>query len=81
MTSRAVLTRFAYLPDGTFGELVFPDGTSMFTVERPWKDNTPKESCIPDGIYQLGMRESPVVHRSSGGMFHEGWEVLDVEGR
>jgi len=81
MSDRIVLTRTAYLPDGTFGELVFPNGIKMFTVEKPWKENIVSESCIPDGVYRMGMRESPVVRRSSGGEFHEGWEVLDVEGR
>lgn len=76
-----ILTRFAYSPDGTFGRLVLPGGWSCFTVERPWKDNEPFESCIPDGVYDLKRRRSPVVERTSGGDYLEGWEVCDVPGR
>lgn len=75
------LVRFGYMPEGTYGKLIFPNGETFYTVERPWMDNKAKESCIPDGVYRLGMRESPVVKRSSGGEFDEGWEVLDVPDR
>lgn len=76
-----ILTRFAYSPDGTFGRLELPGGWSCFTVERPWKSNEAFESCIPDGVYQLKRRRSPVVERTSGGDYLEGWEVCDVPGR
>lgn len=75
------LVRFAYAPDGTFGRIKLPEGWSCFTVERPWKDNKPFESCIPDGVYDLKKRRSPVVERASGGDYIEGWEVCDVQGR
>lgn len=39
-------------PDGTFGYLI--NGTTVFcTMEDDWKNNTPSESCIPDGTYTL----------------------------
>ena len=41
----------SYLPFGTFGELWTDDGFHCFTVERPWLDNKPFESCIPEGAY------------------------------
>lgn len=75
------LTRFAYSPDGTFGRLELPGGWSCFTVEKPWLSNSPYESCIPDGVYDLKRRRSPVVERTSGGDYVEGWEVFDVPGR
>lgn len=81
MNNQILLTRFAYLPTGTYGRMTFPDGTSFYTVERAWLNNKPDESCIPDGVYRLGMRESNVVKTSSGGDFTEGWEVLDVPER
>lgn len=40
------LVRFAYTEKGTFGRLYLPS-FSCYTVERPWKDNTPFVSCIP----------------------------------
>lgn len=75
------LERFSYAPDGTFGRLTLPCGWSCFTVERPWLDNRPRESCIPDGVYRMSRRRSPVVERTSDGDYLEGWEVCDVPGR
>lgn len=76
-----VLERFAYSPDGTFGKMYVPGGFECYTVELPWKDNQPRVSCIPEGMYGLGKRYSPVVQRSSGGEFEVGWEVQNVPGR
>lgn len=74
------LERFAYTPHGSFGRLRVGDKT-WSTVELPWKGNAPRESCIPEGVYSLAKRESPVVQRSSGGEFAQGWEVVNVPGR
>lgn len=57
------------------------DGTELFTVERPWLDNQPNISCIPEGIYRLQSRPSAVVERSTKGEFSEGWEVVAVPNR
>lgn len=75
------LTR-AYLPDNsaTFGRIEIND-TALYTLEPPWQQNEPSVSCIPEGVYPLQLRESPVVRRSSGGEFFEGWEVTRVESR
>lgn len=88
MSNNLILTRFAWLtgnfiecPEGTFGKLIFPDGTEYFTCENPWKDNRPYVSCIPSGVYYLEQRHSPVVRRTSGGEFLEGWEVTEVRDR
>lgn len=81
MSNDLVLERFNYGPEGTFGKLMFPTGEFFWTVERPWLGNKKYESCIPDGNYFLESRHSPVVSRSSGGEFQEGWEVTDVPGR
>ena len=59
------LTRFAYAPCGTFGELKI-EGTPFrcFTVERPWVDldqdhySDVNQSCIPEGIYPI----KPSIH-------------------
>lgn len=38
---------------GAFGRL-FLDGEFLaYTVERPWLDNVPFESCVPAGFYYL----------------------------
>lgn len=77
-----------YGPKATLGELsIHPsnDGSrSLFrckTIERPWLDNKVSESCIPEDIYPLQLRRSPVVEATSGGEFTHGWEVTDVPDR
>ncbi len=48
------LLREAALEGGVFG--IFETGgliPQFKTVEREWKDNTPFESCIPEGTYSL----------------------------
>lgn len=74
------IDRFADTPMGTFGRLTM-EGFACYTVERPWAGNAPEISCIPDGTYPLRLRESPIVHRASGGEFSKGWEICDVPGR
>jgi len=76
-----ILERFAYAPDGTFGRLKLPNGEQFFTVERPWLSNKAYKSCIPDGVYVMEKRRSPVVERTSGGDYLDGWEITDVPGR
>jgi hypothetical protein len=51
-----ILTRFCYGDQGTFGRLVLPSGICLFTVERPWLDNRPSISCIPEGRYEMRPR-------------------------
>ena len=41
----------------TFGVLTFGEFT-CYTVERPWKDNAPFISCIPNGRYHLHSYQS-----------------------
>lgn len=67
---------------GTFGVLRMPDRKTIFrTVEQPWESNAVGKSCIPAGEYGMSMRPSPMVERTSGGLFHAGWEVVSVPGR
>lgn len=72
------LKRFAYTPIGTFGTLYVDGQYLCLTVERPWRDNQPNVSCIPEGQHTMRKRTSNVVGRSSGGRFTEGWEICDV---
>lgn len=73
----------AYLPDesATFGRWTMPDGWSCYTLENPWAGNERNISCIPEGMYRMKMRESPVVKRTSRGKFSLGWEICDVVNR
>lgn len=65
----------------TLGIWEFSDGTKLFTVELPWLENKPMVSCIPEGSYKLKKRSSPVVRRSSGNKYEQGWEVTNVPNR
>ena len=60
-----------YLEDRTEGEFMLPDGTMIYTLERPWLNNIAFKSCIPEGIY--------VIERDHTGR-HQWWRVTDVEG-
>lgn len=73
----------AYLPNGfaTFGRLILPDGWHCYTLENPWRLNTRSVSCIPEGVYPLAMRKSPVVKRTTGDEFDFGWEITEVPDR
>lgn len=76
-----LLERLAYFHFGTFGQMVFPNGETFYTVEKPWEFNQRSKSCIPEGEYRLRKRVSPVVERTSGGEYTRGWEVTHVPNR
>jgi hypothetical protein len=67
------LERWAYTKDGVFGTLHVED-LELFTVERPWRDNIPRESAIPIGEYRI------VLGRYNRGGY-PAYELLDVPGR
>lgn len=69
------IKRFAYHPQGTLGVMQVPANNvhQFYTIERPWLDNKPFESCIPLGEYNLKWQESP--------KFDWCYEVESVEGR
>lgn len=66
---------------GTFGQMLLEDGFRLATVERPWIDNLPNVSCIPEGIYPMRKRRSPLIARTSKGKYTEGWEICEIPGR
>jgi hypothetical protein len=68
----ALLQRFAYLESGTLGKLSIGDWSS-YTIERPWKDNQPNVSCIPEGTY--------ACQPFSGTRFQDVIQLMDVPGR
>ena len=71
------LVRFCGAADGTFGRLThIQSGWSCYTVERPWLDNKPFVSCIPEGTYDLKLttfNRSKVPYRTL--------EIVNVPGR
>jgi len=68
----ALLQRFAYLDSGTLGKLSIGDWF-CYTIERPWKDNQPNVSCIPEGTY--------ACQPFSGTRFQDVIQVMDVPDR
>ena len=41
---------------GTWGRLFNPSGEEIGRiVEKPWRNNIKKDSCIPEGIYPIGI--------------------------
>lgn len=67
-----VLSRWAHSPTSTMGIIRF-DGEVFWTLERPWLDNQPFISCIPQGTYDLKWRQSP--------KFGWTWSLEDVPDR
>ena len=65
--------RRSYLPHCTLGELRLPGQRTLFTIEKPWRDNQPNISCIPEGTY--------VVERYSGTKFKNVFQLKNVPGR
>lgn len=59
--------------DGTFGILQFPDGTSLLSLELPWRNNKNGVSCIPAGTYKCAKRSTT--------NFGFSYEVKNVPGR
>ncbi len=53
-----ILQRVSSETDRTFGVLHLPNRT-FFTLELPWVDNHPFESCIPAGSYECLFTHSP----------------------
>ena len=50
--NEAVLQREETSDHGTFGVLAIGDFRCV-TIELPWRDNRPGESCIPPGVYTV----------------------------
>lgn len=86
---KVVIERIALLPTGTLGTLETSSGFRCFTIERPWQDNEPNVSCIPDGSYEClpfsGKRFKNVVQvmnvpDRSYILFHGANRPSDVQG-
>lgn len=71
-----ILLERSYLPNCTIGRLHIPfeDTQKTFaTIERPWLDNKPNVSCIPEGVYNC--------EPFSGNRFKGVWILNDVPDR
>ena len=70
---KVTLTRYETGPEGTYSNLVTDSGYQCYGMELPWNDNRVDESCIPDGVYNCVMGESPKFGNVFG--------IKDVPGR
>lgn len=61
-----------YFDNRTEGKWIFPDDSYCYNLERPWLDNKPFVSCIPEGEY--------VVCADKTGK-HQWFRFKDVKGR
>ena len=68
-----LLRRVAATDYATYGVLIRDGVPFAVTLERPWLDNTPRESCIPAGTYRCQRVDSP--------KFGDTFEVTGVPGR
>ena len=67
------LVRVESAIDATFGILKIDERVFCVTLERPWSNNLPNVSCVPDGRYLCAKHESP--------RFGSTFKLLDVPGR
>lgn len=70
---KVLLTRNDTGPDGTFGRIATDNMFQATTLELPWANNKPNESCIPEGTYLFKMVKSP----TRGDVY----EAVNVPGR
>ena len=68
----ARLQRSPSTDQGTFGRLMFGTRT-LHTTELPWRNNRQQRSCIPVGVYQVALVNSPKFGKVYG--------VANVPGR
>lgn len=73
---RAYLYR-SQRPDCMLGGLSF-GAFQCYTLELPWRNNEPEQSCIPPGVYQCGLRPSKKFGNWTGGMVYH---IQPVQGR
>lgn len=83
------LIRMESTEHGTIGALTIDGECICWTLERPWKDNQRKVSCIPPGHYIAERHHSPSkgmtfrikdVPGRSEILFHSGNTITDTEG-
>lgn len=73
MTETITLLRLRSSDEGTFGVLKRNGRRIAVTCELPWRDNQPRKSCIPKGVYQ--------VEPWSSDKYPNAWHLENVPGR
>jgi len=70
---KITLQRLYQGDDCTLGVLASEDELLCYTLENPWKDNTPNISCIPEGKYNC--------EPHNGVKYKDTWQITSVPGR
>ena len=73
MDKSVKIIRLEMTDTATIGVMLIAGKLMFFTLENPWKDNTPSISCIPPGKYMCKLIISP--------KFGKTYEVKNVRGR
>lgn len=82
------IERFIQTTFATVGQLTV-DGFRCWTLERPWRNNEPFFSCVPEGTYEVAPDEEgkytghPELQNVSGRteiVIHPANEVSDLQG-
>lgn len=53
MTNKDLILKRIYNPDYTIGKMFLPDGSFIYTLELPWRNNQRNISCISHGEYSF----------------------------
>lgn len=53
MTAKDLILKRIYNPDYTIGKMFLPDGSFIYTLELPWRNNQRNISCISHGEYSF----------------------------
>lgn len=61
---RVIIQREPSTDEGTFGLLTLESGWACHTLEPPWRDNLPRISSIPAGVYRAVDHVSPRFGRT-----------------
>lgn len=69
----AEIRRFLSNQEGTFGVFLWNSRPVCVTCENPWRNNKPRESCIPPGDFE--------VTSHNGAKYKNVWVLHDVPGR
>lgn len=65
----------SYYDDHTISQFEL-DGVQLYILERPWLDNLPNVSCIPEGMYEVSR-----VGKERWRKYKDVWEVENVPER
>lgn len=74
-----------YMPKCTIGSMEYEGERLVYILERPWKDNAPNISCIPEDTYLCKRVQSPKFSKLCKKLLGYGdgslFQIMDVPDR